>query len=57
MIAKVGLSRLELKKIVSRQLILLFFLPIVIAITHSVVAFMALQRLANFSVLGISVIV
>ncbi|WP_242297955.1 ABC transporter permease [Bacillus cereus group sp. BfR-BA-01382] len=57
MIAKVGLSKLELKKIVSRQLVLLFFLPIVIAITHSVVAFMALQKLANFSVLGSSIIV
>ncbi|PFH97695.1 ABC transporter permease [Bacillus thuringiensis] len=57
MIAKVGLSKPELKKIVSRQLALLFFLPIVIAITHSAVAFMALQKLANFSVLGISVIV
>ncbi|QKH04926.1 ABC transporter permease (plasmid) [Bacillus cereus] len=57
MIAKVGLSKLELKKIVTRQLALLFFLPIVIAITHSAVAFMALQKLANFSVLGSSIIV
>ncbi|PFF55200.1 ABC transporter permease [Bacillus thuringiensis] len=57
MIAKVGLSKPELKKIVTRQLALLFFLPIVIAITHSAVAFMALQKLANFSVLDSSVIV
>ncbi|PEW79771.1 ABC transporter permease [Bacillus cereus] len=57
MIAKVGLSKPELKKIVTRQLALLFFLPIVIAITHSAVAFMALQNLADFSVLGSSVIV
>ncbi|WP_306008693.1 FtsX-like permease family protein [Bacillus sp. MMSF_3353] len=57
MIAKVGLSKPELKKIVSRQLALLFFLPISIAITHSTVAFMALQKLANFSVLGSSVVV
>ncbi|MED1116043.1 ABC transporter permease [Bacillus paramycoides] len=57
MIAKVGLSKPELKKIVSRQLTLLFFLPILIAITHSAVAFMALQNLANFSVLGSSVMV
>ncbi|MGG4264504.1 FtsX-like permease family protein [Peribacillus simplex] len=54
MIAKVGLSKPELKKIVSRQLALLFFLPIIIAITHSAVAFMALQKLADFSVLGSS---
>lgn len=57
MIAKVGLSKPELKKVVSRQLTLLFFLPISIAITHSTVAFMALQKLANFSVLGSSVMV
>ncbi|MHA7108111.1 FtsX-like permease family protein (plasmid) [Bacillus sp. C-3-6] len=57
MIAKVGLSKPELKKIVSRQLALLFFLPIVIAIIHSAVAFMALQKLADFSVFGSSVIV
>ncbi|WP_336771493.1 FtsX-like permease family protein [Bacillus bombysepticus] len=57
MIAKVGLSKPELKKIVTRQLALLFFLPIVIAISHSAVAFMALQKLANFSVLSSSVIV
>ncbi|HDR8183541.1 TPA: ABC transporter permease [Bacillus thuringiensis] len=57
MIAKVGLSKPELKKIVSRQLALLFFLPIAIAITHSTVAFMALQKLANFSVLGSSIMV
>ncbi|OTW83935.1 ABC transporter permease [Bacillus thuringiensis serovar cameroun] len=57
MIAKVGLSKLELKKVVSRQLALLFFLPIVIAITHSAVAFTALQELADFSVLGSSVMV
>ncbi|MGE7897940.1 FtsX-like permease family protein, partial [Bacillus paramycoides] len=57
MIAKVGLSKPELKKIVSRQLALLFFLPIVIAITHSAVAFTALQELADFSVLGSSVMV
>ncbi|MDD8003269.1 FtsX-like permease family protein [Bacillus cereus] len=57
MIAKVGLSKPELKKIVSRQLALLFFLPIAIAITHSTFAFMALQKLANFSVLGSSVMV
>ncbi|MDF9450225.1 FtsX-like permease family protein [Bacillus toyonensis] len=57
MIAKVGLSKPELKKIVSRQLALLFFLPIIIAIAHSAVAFMALQNLANFSVLGSSIMV
>ncbi|WP_336820851.1 ABC transporter permease [Bacillus thuringiensis] len=57
MIAKVGLSKPELRKIVSSQLALLFFLPIIIAIAHSAVAFMALQELADFSVLGSSIMV
>ncbi|MED2981604.1 ABC transporter permease [Bacillus thuringiensis] len=57
MIAKVGLSRKELKKIVTRQLILMFFLPILLAIIHSGVAFMALQRLVDFSVLKTSIII
>ncbi|PDY95995.1 ABC transporter permease [Bacillus anthracis] len=57
MIAKVGLSRKELKKIVTRQLILMFFLPIILAVIHSAVAFVALQQLVEFSVLNTSVLV
>ncbi|MGU3443002.1 FtsX-like permease family protein [Bacillus cereus] len=57
MIAKVGLSRKELKKIVTRQLILMFFLPIILAVIHSSVAFMALQRLVEFSVIKTSILV
>ncbi|MBE7129918.1 FtsX-like permease family protein [Bacillus mycoides] len=57
MIAKVGLSRKELKKIVTRQLILMFFLPIIIAIIHSGVAFIALQQLIDFSVLKMSILI
>ncbi|QWG63736.1 FtsX-like permease family protein [Bacillus mycoides] len=57
MIAKVGLSRKELKKIVTRQLILMFFLPIIIAIIHSGVAFIALQQLIDYSVLKISILI
>ncbi|MGE7627749.1 FtsX-like permease family protein [Bacillus cereus] len=57
MIAKVGLSRKELKKIVTRQLILMFYLPIILAVIHSGVAFMALQRLVDFSVLKTSILV
>ncbi|MGE7130881.1 FtsX-like permease family protein [Lysinibacillus xylanilyticus] len=57
MITKVGLSKPELKKVISCQLALLFFLPILIAITHSIVAFMALQKLVYFSILGSSVVV
>ncbi|QOS78694.1 ABC transporter permease [Paenibacillus sp. JNUCC31] len=52
MIGKMGLSRPELRNIVTRQLVLMFFLPIVLAIIHSSVAFVALQQLVDFSVMG-----
>ncbi|MDN4603415.1 ABC transporter permease [Paenibacillus sp. F6_3S_P_1C] len=52
MIGKMGLSRPELRNIVTRQLMLMFFLPIVLAIIHSSVAFVALQQLVDFSVMG-----
>lgn len=55
MIAKVGLSRNELKKMVSRQLVVIFFLPMVIAVIHSGVAFIALQQLVDFSIVSHSV--
>jgi putative ABC transport system permease protein len=57
MISKVGLSRRELNKIVSQQLLLMFFLPIALAIIHSSVAFIALQQLVDFSVLKQTVFV
>ncbi|USB34345.1 ABC transporter permease [Paenibacillus sp. YPG26] len=50
MIAKVGLSRKELNKTVTRQLSLMFFLPIVLAMIHSAVAMTALQQLITYSV-------
>ncbi|NUU76626.1 FtsX-like permease family protein [Paenibacillus xylanilyticus] len=52
MIGKMGLSRPELRKIVTRQLLLMFFLPLLIALIHSSVAFVALQQLVDFSVVG-----
>lgn len=57
MISKIGLSKKELSQIVTRQLVLLFFLPIVMAIIHGSVAFFALQRLVDFSVLKSSIII
>ncbi|MEK4273866.1 ABC transporter permease [Paenibacillus sp. FSL R7-0026] len=54
MIGKMGLSRPELRKIVTRQLLLMFFLPILVAVIHSSVAFVALQQLVDFSVFGYS---
>ncbi|WP_422659758.1 FtsX-like permease family protein [Paenibacillus sp. EC2-1] len=52
MISKVGLSRRELSKIVTRQLLIMFFLPMLIAVIHSGVAFIALQQLVDFSILS-----
>lgn len=50
MIAKVGLSRKELNKTVTQQLVLMFFLPLVLAMIHSAVAMAALQQLISYSV-------
>jgi putative ABC transport system permease protein len=49
-IMKVGLTEKELKKVVTRQLLLLFFVPIVVAIIHSIFAFMALQSYFTLSI-------
>ncbi|MFJ8258767.1 FtsX-like permease family protein [Peribacillus asahii] len=50
-IKKVGLTDQELNKIVTRQLALLFFVPILVAFVHSAFAFTALQ---SFYVLSIA---
>ncbi|WPS86907.1 ABC transporter permease [Brevibacillus halotolerans] len=57
LIGKLGLTGKELRKTVTRQLLIMFFLPIVIAIVHSGVAFTALQQLLPYSVVASSVIV
>ncbi|MCG7409622.1 ABC transporter permease [Paenibacillus sp. ACRRX] len=57
MIGKLGLTRKELHQIVSRQLVLMFFLPIVMALIHSGVAFIALQQLVDYSVLKGSIMI
>jgi putative ABC transport system permease protein len=49
-IKKVGLTDGELNKIVTQQLLLLFFVPIIVAIIHSVFAFMALQSFFEMSI-------
>lgn len=50
MLSKMGLTRRELNRVVTRQLLAMFFLPLIIAIVHSGVAFAALQQLVGFSV-------
>ncbi|OFD92808.1 ABC transporter permease [Bacillus mycoides] len=57
MISKMGLSKRELKKVVTRQLLLMFFLPIVVAVIHTVVAYTALQQLVDFSILNSSIVI
>lgn len=52
MIAKVGLSKKELGIIITKQLVIMFFLPMLIAVIHSGVAFVALQQLVDFSIVG-----
>ncbi|MGX5373559.1 FtsX-like permease family protein [Bacillus cereus] len=49
-ISKVGLTQTELKKVITRQLCIMFFLPLAIAVVHSIVAFVALQQLVSFSI-------
>ncbi|MED1569750.1 FtsX-like permease family protein [Bacillus paramycoides] len=47
MLSKLGLTQKELKRIVTQQLSILCFIPIIVAIIHSSVAFMALQYLVQ----------
>ncbi|PGW38503.1 FtsX-like permease family protein [Bacillus thuringiensis] len=47
MLSKVGLTKREFKKIVTQQISILFFVPIVISVLHSSVAFLALGFLAR----------
>lgn len=50
-ISKLGLNRSEMNRSITRQLSLMFFLPILLAIVHSAVAFTALQQLIDYSML------
>lgn len=47
MISKLGLSQSELKQIVTRQMMLLFFLPIIVAMVHSCFAFLTFHQLGQ----------
>ncbi|WP_308637955.1 ABC transporter permease [Paenibacillus silvisoli] len=57
MIAKVGLSSKELSRIMTRQLLLMFFVPLAMALVHSTVAFAALQMLVDYSVVTHSLVI
>lgn len=56
-IAKIGLTQSELKKVVNRQIAILFFSPIVIALVHGAVALTALSRLFNYNLTAESALV
>ncbi|KEK23055.1 FtsX-like permease family protein [Bacillus gaemokensis] len=56
MISKLGLSQKELKQIVTRQMMILFFLPIVVAMIHSGFGFLTLHQLGQTTSQTISVI-
>ncbi len=56
-IAKLGLSEKELRKIVTPQIAILFFLPFAVAFVHSVFAFIALQSLIYYSIAGRTLVV
>lgn len=57
MLHKIGLKQSELKKVVTDQLAFLFFLPMLVAIVHSSVAFIALHNLIHFSITGSVIVV
>lgn len=54
MLSKLGLSKKELNRVVTREMGVLFFLPFIVAVIHSSVAFVALQQLVGRAVGNIS---
>lgn len=49
-IAKIGLMETELKRVVTRQIALLFFSPIIVALIHGSVALIALSNMFDFNI-------
>ncbi|MEK4905926.1 ABC transporter permease [Niallia sp. FSL M8-0099] len=49
-IAKIGLMETELKRVVTRQIALLFFSPIIVALIHGSVALTALSNMFDFNI-------
>lgn len=56
-IAKIGLSKKELKKIINRQTAILFFTPIFVALVHGAVALNALANFFNHNLVKESLLV
>ncbi|MCM3651422.1 FtsX-like permease family protein [Metabacillus litoralis] len=49
-VMRVGLTDTELTKIITHQMLILFFVPIIVAIIHSIFAFIALQSYFTLSI-------
>lgn len=56
-IAKIGLSAKELSKVITRQMLLLFFAPVAVALVHGVIALYALQNMFQSSIFRESLLV
>lgn len=56
-ITKLGLTEKELSKVITAQLILLFFAPIMVAVIHGAVALTSLQRLFHYDLVKESALV
>lgn len=52
MASKLGLSRKELGKLVTRQLALMFFLPFLVGVAHSAIAFVNMTKLTMLSMVS-----
>lgn len=48
-IAKIGLTNKELTKVITRQMAILFFAPIIVALTHGAIALTALAHFFDYS--------
>ncbi|KQO18011.1 ABC transporter permease [Paenibacillus sp. Leaf72] len=57
MISKIGLSGKELNRLVTRQLLLMFFLPFAIALVHGIVAFINIALLLDISMLKAALLI
>lgn len=56
-VRKLGVTNREIKKVISRQMFLLFFVPIIVAIFHGAVALTALSNLFQYSLVKEATIV
>lgn len=56
-IAKMGLTDAELKKVINRQTVILFFAPIIVALIHGAVALTALSHFFDFNLVRESALV